>query len=186
MKNILIIDIETTGFLQKGGHIVEIGIVILSLETGNSTVVFDELVREESMTLEELENSWIVENSDISIDEVMQASLLDKFKPIIQHLIDLYPLGATAFNNKFDFDFLEDRGIKIHKKLPCPMLLSTDIVKLPSVHIIGLYKWPKVQEAWDFFFGETDYIETHRGAHDAQHEAQIVYELYKRKVFKID
>ena len=34
MKKILILDIETTGFLNQGGSIVEIGIVELNLDTG--------------------------------------------------------------------------------------------------------------------------------------------------------
>lgn len=35
MNKILILDIETTGFLQQGGKIVEIGIVELDLSNGN-------------------------------------------------------------------------------------------------------------------------------------------------------
>jgi DNA polymerase-3 subunit epsilon len=53
-----------------------------------------------------------------------------------------------------------------------------------TIHSNGS-KWAG-QEAYDFFFGKTDYIETHRGADDAFHEAEIVYELYKRGIFKID
>ena len=62
------------------------------------------------------------------------------------------------------------------------MKLSTDICKIPSSR--G-YKWPKVQEAWEHFFGDTGYIETHRGADDAFHDADIVMELYKLGVFKV-
>ena len=65
------------------------------------------------------------------------------------------------------------------------MILSTNICKIPSPKGKG-YKWPKVQEAYDFLFGETAYVEEHRGADDAYHEADIVYELYLRGVFKID
>ena len=38
---ILIIDIETTGFLQKGGKIVEVGISKLNLNEGKVEVIFD-------------------------------------------------------------------------------------------------------------------------------------------------
>ena len=34
MSRILVIDLETTGFLQSGGKIIEVGIVGLNLETG--------------------------------------------------------------------------------------------------------------------------------------------------------
>lgn len=50
----------------------------------------------------------------------------------------------------------------------------------------GIGYWQKVEEAHLFFFGDVGYIEKHRGADDAFFEAEIVYELYKRGVFKID
>lgn len=108
----------------------------------------------------------------------------EKYQKNRKKILDDYTLGATAFNNDFDFGFLESRGFIFPKKLACPMKLSTDICKIPHTSGIG-FKWPKVQEAWDFFFGNTGYIETHRGADDAFHEASIVYELYKMDVFKI-
>ena len=40
-------------------------------------------------------------------------------------------------------------------------------------------------KAWQHFFPGVDYIEQHRGADDAVHEAQIVYELYKLGVFTV-
>jgi DNA polymerase-3 subunit epsilon len=43
-----------------------------------------------------------------------------------------------------------------------------------------------VEEAFKFFFPESQYIEAHRGADDAKHEAMIVYELYKLGIFKIN
>ena len=103
----------------------------------------------------------------------------------IQEIINKYPLGATAFNNVFDFDFLESRNFVFPKKLPCPMILSTNICRIPNAKGKG-YKWPKVQEAYDFLFGETAYVEEHRGGDDAFHEAEIVKELYDRGVFKLE
>jgi DNA polymerase-3 subunit epsilon len=40
-------------------------------------------------------------------------------------------------------------------------------------------KWPKVEEAWEYFFPDIKYIEAHRALDDAQHEALIAHELYK-------
>lgn len=180
---ILIIDLETTGFLQQGGKIVEIGITELDLSNGERKIIFDEVCHEKGITLEEVENSWIVKNSDLTIDKIRYSRSLCKIKPEVQKILDDYPLGATAYNNVFDFGFMEDRGFVFPKKLDCPMKLSTNICKIPSHR--G-YKWPSVQEAYEHFFGKTDYIETHRGADDAYHEALIVYELYKMNVFKIE
>lgn len=183
MKNILIIDIETTNFLQKGGKIVEIGIVSLDLDTGNKVILFDEVMHEDGLTEEIVNNSWIVNNSLLTTKEIMESRHLNSFFIEVQNIIDDYPLGATAYNNVFDFGFLKNRGFKFPRTLACPMKLSTNVCKIPGSY--GGYKWPKVQEAWYYFFGNTGYVEKHRGADDAYHEADIVYELYKREIFKI-
>lgn len=183
-KHILIVDIETTNFLQKGGKIVEIGIVKLDLDDGTRNIIFDNVMHERPMTRKEVEDSWIVNNSDLTVEAIKNSKQLKDYKAQIQFILNKYPLGCTAFNNAFDFGFMEDRGFKFPKKLPCPMHLSTNILKLPGK--FGNYKWPKVQEAYDHFFGKTDYVELHRGADDALHEAAIVYELYLAGIFKID
>jgi DNA polymerase-3 subunit epsilon len=183
-KCILVVDIETTGFLTQGGKIVEIGIVKLDLNTGKISTVYNSLIREEGLDIRHTQGrmGWIFKNSDLSFDEVMQAPSLESQKTIIQSLFTRYQ--ATAFNKAFDFDFLRDRGFVI-KDLPCPMLVSTPICKIPSSNGYGKYKWPKVEEAWDFFFGKTGYVEAHRGCDDAEHEAKIVYELYKMGEFDV-
>ena len=183
MSKILIIDIETTDFLQRNGKIVEIGIVELDLSNGERDIIYDRVCWETGLTEKEVDDSWIVKNSDLTKEAIRTSDNLNKLKPRIQQIINEYPNGATAFNNAFDFGFLESRGFVFPKKLPCPMKLSTDICKLPSPR--G-YKWPKVEEAHKHFFGDVGYIEKHRGADDAFHEAEIVYELFKMGVFKID
>ena len=184
MKKILIIDIETTGFINKGGKIVEVGIVELDLDNGKRKIIFDNTTYEKDCTEKEIENSWIVQNTSLTTEEIFAGLRFIDLKPIVQSLINTYPLGTTAYNNVFDFKFLESRDIEFPKKLPCPMLLSTNVCKIKNKNRGG-YKWPKVQEAYDYFFGKTDYIEEHRGADDAMHEAEIVYELYKRGIFKL-
>lgn len=184
MKKILIVDIETTDFLKRGGKIVEIGIVELCLATGNKQIIFDKVVHEKGITRQEVEDSWIVKNSTLTVEDVQKSKSLESHRAEIQGLLDSYPAGATAFNNAFDFGFMEDRGFRFPKKLDCPMKLSTDICKLPGVR--SGYKWPKVEEAHKHFFGDVGYVEQHRGADDAFHEADIVFELYKMNVFKLN
>jgi DNA polymerase-3 subunit epsilon len=181
---ILIVDIETIGFQHQNGKIVEIGIVELDLSNGQRQILFDKVCYEDGITREEILESWIVQNSTLTIDEIRFASNLKDLFDDIQNIINLYPAGSTAYNNVFDFGFLEDRGFKFPRKLSCPMVLSTDVVKIPSKKG-KQYKWPKVQEAYDFFFKDNEYVEQHRGADDAMHEAEIVYELYKMGVFNI-
>lgn len=183
MKNkILIIDIETTGFLPTG-KICEIGIVELDIETGNKRILFDSLCNPGGLTIDGLSASWIVERGYIAADEILSAVPIETIVDRVQGIINSYPSGATAFNNRFDFDFLETVGVKIPKRLPCPMLLSTNICKLPGNY--G-YKRPKVEEAYKFFFPDSEYIEKHRGADDAFHEADIVFKLIEMKVFNLN
>jgi DNA polymerase III epsilon subunit-like protein len=186
VKEILIADIETTGFLNQGGSIVEVGIVSLDLDSGQVKTVFDSVCREPILTAKHRNEpfGWIFKNSSLTVEEVKAAPAMEKLFSQIQDILNSYPLGVTAYNKKFDFSFLKDRGFKIRKELPCPMLLATDVCKIPGKR--GGYKWPKVEEAWKHFFPSVPYIEQHRGADDAKHEAAIVYELYKMGVFKID
>lgn len=187
---ILVIDLETTGFLDKGGKIVEVGIVELDLTNSNTTTLFDELCHERPITKEEVESSWIIQNSSMSVEDVRMSKQLKDIRVDIQDIIDSYPLGVTAYNNKFDFGFMDNRGFTINRKLPCPMMLSVDLIKLPPLPHQPKktkYKYPNVNEAWEYFFGkDTGYVELHRGADDAKHEAKIIYELYKLGIFKID
>lgn len=183
MKKILILDIETTGFSHSKCSIVEVGIVSLDLDTGDKEILFDKVMHEDKTTKQELDASWIIKNTDMTTREILSSNTFDFYKEEIQSIVDGYELGSTAFNNAFDNGFLESRGVIFKRKLSCPMKLSTNICKIPGRY--GNYKWPNVQEAYDFFKGENDYIEKHRGADDAYHEADIVYELYKRNIFKL-
>ena len=130
--------------------------------------------------LAEIEASWIVKNSTLTAEEVMSAPLLSELKEEIQSILNGYLIGCTAFNNSFDFGFLENRGFVFGKKLPCPMKISTNICKIPGLR--G-FKWPNVEQAYKFFYPETNFIEKHRGADDAYHEADIVYALIQKDEF---
>jgi len=185
MSKILILDIETTGFIQQGGKIVEVGIVELDLSNGIRKIIFDSVCWETGLTEKEVDESWIVKNSDLTKEAIRNSKNLKVLQPEIQSILNSYHLGATAFNNAFDFGFLENRGFVFPKKLPCPMKISTDICKIPHPKHSG-YKWPKVEEAHKYFFGDVGYIEKHRGADDAFFEAEIVHKLYELGIFKID
>lgn len=184
-NTILVVDIETTGFLNKGGMIVEIGIVKLDLATGEITPAYNSLVKEEGFGSHHTVGAfgWIFNNSDLTYEEVDKAPSLESQRDDIQALFDQH--YATAFNKAFDFDFLRDRGFTI-KDLPCPMKVATPICKLPSQYGYSNYKWPTVEEAWAHFFGKkTGYIEAHRGYDDAVHEAKIVNKLFELGYFEV-
>lgn len=174
--HILVLDIETTGFLTQGGKIVEIGIVDLDLNDGSVNDVFHSICREEGMTAKD-RDAWIFSNSSLKIEDVRNAPLLEDLKHDIQMLFDDYQV--TAFNRNFDIPFLESRGFQFKRLAPCPMLVACEVMQLPNM------KWPKVTEAMPYFFPGEEYNEEHRGLQDARDEARIVYELFKRGVYKV-
>ncbi|MCK5614219.1 3'-5' exonuclease [Candidatus Pacearchaeota archaeon] len=181
-SKILILDIETTGFSPKKNRIVELGIVSLDLLNGEIVTLFDECICEPGITKEEIEKSWIWQNSDITMLDIFDGEKWSECFTEVQGIINDHQIGATAFNNKFDFSFMDARGFIFPAKLRCPMELSTNICKLPKKNGNG-YKWPTAEEAYRHFFPDRIYVEKHRGADDAKHEAEIVYELYKLGVF---
>lgn len=179
-NTMVVLDIETTGFLGQGGLIVEVGMVSLNIKTGKIDTLFDSVCKEPDFSERHTQNpfGWIFKNSDLTFEEVMDALGIEKILPEVQKIINKHPLGCTAFNRSFDVKFLEDRGIEFGKLLPCPMKVSTPLCQAKGRY--GQVKFPKVEEAWNHFFPDVPYVEAHRGADDSIHEAQIIYELIQQ------
>ena len=178
MKNkILVLDIETTGFLNSNGTIVEIGICELDIITGATRLLFDSCTHETGVTMEMVQNSWIVANSDITVKEIQYSPNLDKIRDEIQDILNMYELGCAAFNCKFDFDFMESRNFSFPKKLDCLMLLLTPVLQLPAKNGKKGNKWPSVIQGMTHYLGIENYKEAHRGGKDCLDEAQIAYKL---------
>jgi len=182
LDRVAVIDIETTGLDPINDLIIEIGIIELNLKTGETKILFDSFVKEPEFG-EEHRDSWIFNNSDITFEDIENAPLFESFKKKINEIFSKYP--TTAFNKSFDLGFLKVRGIYIPKELPCIMRTATNICRIPFPNGGSGYKWPKCQEAWDFFYPNSEYIEKHRAADDAIHEAKILFELFSRGHFPI-
>lgn len=112
--------------------------------------------------------------------------LLESYQEELQRIFSTYPI--TAYNKAFDLGFLKARGFSFPREGPCPMIVSTPILKISKRY--GRYgrndyKWPTVEEAWEFFYPEHAYWEAHRAYDDAMHEAKIVYALYERGKWRL-
>lgn len=173
---VIVIDIETTGFLESGGQIVEIGIVLLNIKTGTITELFNQTICPSKIFKK---SAWIFHNSDLEVSDVLNAELLEVYKEEIQSLLNKY--HVTAFNKVFDLGFLRKEGFKIPSELPCIMKALTPIMKIP--HSYYGVKYPSVEEAWQFLFPDIPYSEGHRACDDASHEAKILYEMIKKKYY---
>lgn len=179
---VLVVDIETTGTKQEIDLILEIGIVELSLLTGETKILFNSLVKEPKFGAEH-RDAWIFSNSDLKFKNIENAPPLENLKQKLSEIFIQYPI--TAYNKAFDLGFLKARGINVPKELPCIMETAQNILKIPYKFNSSKYKKPNVQEAWDFLFPKSEYTEKHRAVDDAIHEAKILFELYKRGHFHI-
>jgi DNA polymerase III alpha subunit (gram-positive type) len=179
-KRLCVLDIETTGKHYSNSLVVEIGICELDIETGKITKLFDKIVKENGIAAVD-KNSWIFLHSNLKYDDVCLSGYIEQYRNEIQDILDNY--CVTAFNKSFDFSFLRNRKFIIKNETYCPMVLLTPIMKLP---LYGRYKFPKVEEAWNYLFPSIEYVEKHRAYDDAYHESQIVYEMIKRGWFKIN
>jgi len=176
-----IVDIETTGINPDLHLIVEVGIVELNLKSGETEVIIESLVKEPTFGVK-YKNAWIFKNSNMKFEEIDNAPSLSSIKSELQNISENYYL--TAFNKSFDFGFLQSRNIYVKHELPDIMEVARDVCKIPRV--TGNYKYPNVKEAWDYFFPTINYKEKHRAIDDAIHEAQILFEMFKRGYYKID
>jgi len=127
-------------------------------------------------------NAWIFNNSDLKFEDIEKAPMLDHVKNQIQEILDQYSL--TSYNTAFDFGYMESRGFTIKKDIPDIMAVAKDVCKI--MYAKGGYKNPKMQEAWDNLFPNSNYREAHRAVDDAIHEAEILFEMYKRGKYKIE
>lgn len=174
---LLIIDIETTGFVPQGNSIVEIGLVLCDSDTRETIPVFNQIVRDGEFDYEKHKNSWIFKNTDLTPEEVRSAKHIDEYREELQKLFDVYPL--TAYNKKFDLSFMRARGFVINDTKDL-MKTATDI----SHELTGNPKWPSVEKIFALLFPDETYVEMHRGLNDALDEARLLYKFCDIKANK--
>jgi DNA polymerase-3 subunit epsilon len=179
-NKIAVVDIETTDLFPDKGLIVEIGIVELDLDSGATKILFESKIKETGFMMHS-KNSWIFNNSTLKYEDILRAPDLIDIKESIQRILNQYCL--TAYNKPFDFSFLKSRGFLIKKELPDIMEAAKTVCKIIKQN--GEYKNPNFQEAWDYFFPESNYIEKHRALDDALHEAMVLFKMYQMGNFNI-
>jgi DNA polymerase III epsilon subunit-like protein len=178
MKKIIVLDLETGG-LNPYNPIVEIGMVLLDLETFEIEPLFHSLICEKGKRLET--DAWIFENTDLEYEDVMKNGKdIEVIREQLQSLFNKYPV--TAFNKKFDLSFLRARKFVFPLTMEDPMEVAKDILQIKHPRY-GL-KFPNVTECLDYF--KIHEKEPHRADQDARLEAMIVRELIKIKKFSLE
>lgn len=175
---ILVVDIETTGFYAKSDAIVEIGIALVNTSTRDIKLVFDKVVRDTKFTRWMHKNAWIFKNTTLTVDDVEDADLLDNYHSEIQQLFDKYPV--TAYNKSFDLRFLRNNGFVIND-VRCLMKTATKYSTFKDKN--GRVKKPSVEEIYNQFFMTPDnvYVESHRAGQDVVDESKILLHMVDLK-----
>jgi len=177
-NKIAVIDLETTEYNPRKGHIVEIGICLLDTQTGEITKLLDTPVLEDPKFNDW---AWIFDNSSLTPEMVRKAPTWDSLKKSVQDICNAYKI--TAFNKEFDLGFLSAKGIKCPHQINCIMLACTPICQIPKDwgDPSDPFKWPKAIEAWQYFYPAIPYEEEHRAYSDSVAEAKILWALIQRQ-----
>ena len=77
-KEILVLDIETTGLRPNEDLILELGMVKLNLETGEVTPLFDAIFKDSKLTAKH-RNAWIFQNGFMTLEEVRDAKPIENY-----------------------------------------------------------------------------------------------------------
>lgn len=178
---ILVIDLETTGLYASSDFIVEIGLALVDTDTKEITLLFDHVVKDKGFDPIKHKNSWVFQNTTLTVEEVEAAESLESYFDELQGYFDKYPV--TAFNKSFDLSFLRTVGFIINDT-KCLMQTSKQYCLLKTA--AGKVKTPKMEEIYNQFFMPEGkgYKEQHRAAADAMDEGRILLHLVELKTAK--
>lgn len=200
MRFIYVVDTETTTTEwhsekyngDPDGHIVEIGIVLLDLETGRTWVIAHRGFNDPDATGEE----WVYKNTDLPMRESFRMSWEEADEDLCDHIRTVGKrdngfICITAFNSSFDRTMIERDLPNFSKHLFWCMdiMMSADRIEdIPRKKhdtITGWRSYPSVQATWDYLFPDDPQTEKHRALDDAIQEAKICYELRKRGLYEL-
>jgi DNA polymerase III epsilon subunit-like protein len=178
---LLVIDLETTGLYASSDFIVEIGLVLVDTDTKDITLLFDHVVKDKGFNPIKHKNSWVFNNTTLTVEDVERAEPLDSYFDELQEYFNEYLV--TAYNKTFDLSFLRAAGFIVNDTT-CIMHVSKKYSLLKTAG--GKVKTPKMEEIYNQFFMPEGkgYKEQHRAAADAMDEGKILLHLVDLKSAK--
>lgn len=179
----LFFDTETTGLAnfklaphhQDNPRLVQLAALLVS-DAGDEIVSLNAIIRPDGFEIPK-------ESSDI---HGITTEIANKKGILLRHALEIFT-GISSYcdtlvghNIAYDKFILGGELSRVNrtttilcdKKSYCTMLESTKILKIPSPRV-G-YKWPKLQEAYKFFFNEE-----FEGAHDAMADIRATKRVYE-------
>ena len=141
MKQVIIIDSETTGLDAKQDEILQ-----LTILSNNGDVLFNEYIRPLNHT------KWPEAEKihHITYDMVKDCAPLSYHKKAIQQIIDSADT-IVGYNHSFDMAFLETAGIYSDAKKNYDLMLEFSQLKGEWDKTHNSYKWYKLKECADYF-----------------------------------
>jgi DNA polymerase III, alpha subunit (gram-positive type) len=184
-QTIYVLDTETTGLKGYPSDLV-VDIAICKVDPRKGTVenVYSSVVGYDTGRWnDEMKNSWIFLNTDLTVDAVSEAPPAKKVAADVADI--LRDKNVTAFNKEFDlnkFLYHEPWDLRnVIREARCIMLASKDVCKLPGLY--DDYKWPRLDEAYSMIVqGDPAGIrgeQTHRALSDAVMASYVLIELFK-------
>jgi DNA polymerase III subunit epsilon len=191
----LVFDTETTGFLNRKlpanhpdqGRIVQIAAMLLDNNL-DSMAAFSLLIKPDN---------WNIQPGAQKVHGISK-ELCEKHGveiPLALSILSSLMLKAkylVAFNLAFDKSMLEIEAellqLSGHFNRPqenqfCVMEMTTPICKLPG-KFPNSYKWPKLEEAYNYFFGRKP-DNTHDALGDVKATCEVMRALHKNKLLPV-
>ncbi len=180
---ILIVAIETANIDYKKDNwaidnclICEIGIANLNLDSGKIKQVFNQICKEDDSPDPK---SWIFKTTSLTCEMIAESTHFEDLKDKLQDILNSKPV--TSWDHDFDLDSLEcpSRCLAIPTKFWDPKHTLTNFLEIPRYSGYG-YKWPKVTEAFEYFYPNKKWQQTHRAMDDAIIEADIIFQAVEK------
>jgi len=169
-----VMDFETTG-LSPGDLPLELAIYRINLTNYQYLKVFDSCIKQE--LTEKILNSMMVAEGYIKAEEINNGMPPIEVSLLIKDLLGKQ--SWTSYNVAFDQMFLKQLYPNHPPALFCLMERMTDLCKIPKYnpYTNGMgYKWPKLQEAYYYWFKEEKEFK-HRAAFDTELATRICIKL---------
>lgn len=178
-----VIDTETTSLYPHDGEIVEVALVEVDTKASIIKKKYNMVCHPGGLKTD-IEQSWVVRQGHILIEEIMQAKPKSLVAYGLRHHLD--DLLWTSYNKNFDGKFLCRKPWNLPlPSLPCIMEAATWACKIPGT--LDGYKWPKLSEAHSMLLKGTSQgsYNAHRALDDALMAAEVLLILIREGHFKL-
>lgn len=188
--NVLILDVETTGFegLEAGDSILSIGIARVDIQSRTVSPVFYTPIYQE--LTEQDRDAWIFKKKHMDVSEITGAPWGDFIVAgLVASIID--GMTVTTYNTKFDLDLFLDPWLEAefqddaphYFRAPCIMKACTQVPEIPrTMHEDGSC-WPSLLSSYVKLRDPKEIRQTHNALDDAMMAGEVLLELIRRGLY---